>query len=120
MSSYIYTVLNCVWPSEGNPEADVAPGENEFDTPGIVVRQLYNLQSDTLNNSSTHLAPYSCYNIIGYILYAELHIPMTILKLPIPSHFSPIPPTPSLLATIKMFSVSTNLFLFCLLIYFVL
>ena len=26
-----------IWPFEGNHEADVAPGENEFDTPGIIL-----------------------------------------------------------------------------------
>ena len=30
----MYTVLNYIQPFEGNQEADVAPGENEFDTPG--------------------------------------------------------------------------------------
>ena len=34
-SSYMFTVLNYIWPFEGNLEADVAPGENEFDTPGL-------------------------------------------------------------------------------------
>ena len=28
----MYTVLNYIQPFEGNCEADVAPGENEFDT----------------------------------------------------------------------------------------
>ena len=28
----MYTVLNYIRPFEGNHEADVAPGENEFDT----------------------------------------------------------------------------------------
>ena len=28
----MYTVLKLFWPFEGNCEADVAPGENEFDT----------------------------------------------------------------------------------------
>ena len=31
----MYTVLKLFRPFEGNCEADVAPGENEFDTPGI-------------------------------------------------------------------------------------
>ena len=35
MSSYIYTVLKLFRPFEGNREADVAPGENEFDTPSL-------------------------------------------------------------------------------------
>ena len=26
---------NYIWPFEGNREADVAPGENEFDTPAL-------------------------------------------------------------------------------------
>ena len=26
---------NYIWPFEGNCEADVAPGENEFDTPAL-------------------------------------------------------------------------------------
>ena len=29
----MYTVLKLFWPFEGNHEADVAPGENEFDAP---------------------------------------------------------------------------------------
>ena len=29
----MYTVLKLFWAFEGNHEADVAPGENEFDTP---------------------------------------------------------------------------------------
>ena len=29
----MYTVLNYIRPLDGNREADVAPGENEFDTP---------------------------------------------------------------------------------------
>ena len=28
-------VLKLFWPFEGNREADVVPGENEFDTPGL-------------------------------------------------------------------------------------
>ena len=28
-----------IWPFEGNREADVAPGENEFDTPGLEIRR---------------------------------------------------------------------------------
>ena len=32
-SSYIYTVLKFFRPFEGNHKADVAPSENEFDTP---------------------------------------------------------------------------------------
>ena len=35
-SSYIYTVLKLFWPFEGNHKADVAPGENEFDSPGLL------------------------------------------------------------------------------------
>ena len=31
----MYTVLNYIRPFEGNCEADVASGENEFDTPGL-------------------------------------------------------------------------------------
>ena len=31
----MYTVLKLFRPFEGNREADVAPGENEFDIPGI-------------------------------------------------------------------------------------
>ena len=31
----MYTVLNYIRPFEGNREADVAPGENEFDTPDV-------------------------------------------------------------------------------------
>ena len=34
-SSYIYTVLKLFWPFEGKHEADVVPGENEFDTPDL-------------------------------------------------------------------------------------
>ena len=34
-SSYIYTVLKLFWPFEGNLEADVAPSEDEFDTPKL-------------------------------------------------------------------------------------
>ena len=34
-SSYIYTVPNYIRPFEGNHEADVAPRENEFDTPAL-------------------------------------------------------------------------------------
>ena len=34
-SSYIYTALTLFRPFEGNGEADVAPGENEFDTPAL-------------------------------------------------------------------------------------
>ena len=48
-----------------------------------VIRHLYNLQSDHLNKSSTHLiyviTTYSYYNIIDYIPHAVLYIPMTIL-----------------------------------------
>ena len=29
----MYTVLNYIWPFEGNYKVDVAPDENEFDTP---------------------------------------------------------------------------------------
>ena len=32
---HVYTVLNYIQPFEGNRGADVAPGENEFDTPGL-------------------------------------------------------------------------------------
>ena len=35
--SYIYTVLKLHWLFEGNCEADVTPGENEFDTPAVAV-----------------------------------------------------------------------------------
>ena len=31
----MYTVLNYIWPFEGNREADVAPSENEFDTRAV-------------------------------------------------------------------------------------
>ena len=31
----MYTVLHYMQPLEGNCEADVAPGEDEFDTPGL-------------------------------------------------------------------------------------
>ena len=31
----MYTVLKLFQPFEGNCEADVAPGENEFDTPAL-------------------------------------------------------------------------------------
>ena len=31
----MYTVLKLFWPFEGNLEADVGPGENEFDTSGL-------------------------------------------------------------------------------------
>ena len=31
----MYTVLKLCRPFEGNREADVAPGEHEFDTPGL-------------------------------------------------------------------------------------
>ena len=34
-SSYIYRVLKLFCPFEGNREADVTPGENEFDTPAL-------------------------------------------------------------------------------------
>ena len=34
-SSYIYTVLKLFRPFEGNRKTDVAPGENEFDTPAL-------------------------------------------------------------------------------------
>ena len=34
-SSYIYTVLKIFQPFEGNCKADVAPSENEFDTPAL-------------------------------------------------------------------------------------
>ena len=33
-SGYIYTVLTLVQPFEGSLEADVAPSDNECDTPG--------------------------------------------------------------------------------------
>ena len=42
--SYIYTVINYIWPFEGNREADVAPGEHEFDTPAIK-NQIVNILS---------------------------------------------------------------------------
>ena len=47
----------------------------------IVIRYLFNLQSDSPDNSSTYLAPYITiyYSIIDYIPYAVLHIPVTIL-----------------------------------------
>ena len=35
----MYTVLKLFWPFEGNREADEAPSENEFDTPGLGVSQ---------------------------------------------------------------------------------
>ena len=47
----------------------------EFQVYCIVVKEFYNLQSD----SNTHLAPYSYYNIIDYIPCAELYIPITVL-----------------------------------------
>ena len=31
----MYTVLKLFWPFEGNHEAYVAPGENQFDTPEL-------------------------------------------------------------------------------------
>ena len=31
----MYTVLSYIRPFEGNLKADVAPGENEFDTPAL-------------------------------------------------------------------------------------
>ena len=37
-SSYIYTVLNYIRPFEGNCEADVATGENDFDTPKSFIK----------------------------------------------------------------------------------
>ena len=40
MSSYIYTVLKLFRPFEGTREADVAPGENEFDTPALATQPL--------------------------------------------------------------------------------
>ena len=36
----MYTVLSYIRPFEGNLKADVAPGENEFDTPGVEVRLI--------------------------------------------------------------------------------
>ena len=33
----MYTVLNYIRPFEGNRETDVAPSENEFDTPALQV-----------------------------------------------------------------------------------
>ena len=35
MSTYIYTVLKLFWPFEDNRKADMAPGENEFDSPAL-------------------------------------------------------------------------------------
>ena len=43
-----------------------------------MVRQSHTLQSVSSDISGTHLAPYSYYNIIGYISYAILYIPVTI------------------------------------------
>ena len=40
-SSYIYTALKLFWYFEGNHEADVAPGENDFDTPDLVGPVIY-------------------------------------------------------------------------------
>ena len=31
----MYPVLKLFWPFKGNHEADVSPGENEFDTPAL-------------------------------------------------------------------------------------
>ena len=31
----MYTALKLFWPFEGNHEAEVAPGGNEFDTPAL-------------------------------------------------------------------------------------
>ena len=59
----------------------------------------------------------SYYSIIGDIPYAVLYIPITILKLPICTSqsfllFHPVPPNPSPLAAIILFSVSMSLFPF--------
>ena len=45
--SYIYTDLKLFQPFEGNSEADVAPGENEFYAP--VVKQCFALPVNILS-----------------------------------------------------------------------
>ena len=36
----MYTVLKLFWPFEGHRKADVAPSENEFDTPALSTKQI--------------------------------------------------------------------------------
>ena len=60
-----------------------------------MIRHLYNLRSDPPNKSTTPLKPYSYYNILDYIPYAVLYIPVTIFLtansyFSVPSHFYPL------------------------------
>ena len=62
---------------------------------------------------------HSDYNIINYIPYAVLYIPVTILLLLVCTSqflylFHPVPQSPSPLAAISLFSVPMSLLLFCL------
>ena len=50
----MYIVLNYIRPFEGNHEADVAPGENEFDIPVLEVLSGVELQLMTVTACSSH------------------------------------------------------------------
>ena len=41
-----------IWPFEGNPKAGVAPGENEFDTPGVGFLLTHKKETTKLNGST--------------------------------------------------------------------
>ena len=45
-----------MWPFEGNHEANVASGENEFDTPGIVCTRCFSFlySENAMVGKSTH------------------------------------------------------------------
>ena len=96
-----------------------------FPVYSIVVRELYNLWSDTPNNSTTHLAPYVVITILSTILpilYSASPncLVTTNVYFLILQFFHPAPQALSHLATISLVSVSMSLFLFCLFISFVL
>ena len=43
----MYAVLNYIWPFEGKREGDVAPHENEFDTPALEAPSLIKYKNKT-------------------------------------------------------------------------
>ena len=86
----------------------------------IAVRQSYTLQSSPPDISSTHLARYIVIKILltnFYAVHPHDYFVTTNLYLT-PSPLLPSPPTPSSLAVNILFTVSMNLFQFCLFILF--
>ena len=65
----MYTVLSYIRPFEGNREADVAPSENEFDTPAIIHMSLANLDlTQFVKNREKFFCFCSCFFFFFYVI----------------------------------------------------